>query len=100
MAMSDTHSYARAHHPRAAERLQTISSACSDFSGGCRSAYSAVVAATECDQYENDNGVFVAKATCLLKGCVEHAIANLVEPGRTGWGKLRTHGMRREDIAA
>ena len=91
LAAKATRAYADEHHPVVASRLGQVCGACSDFTGGCQAAYREHHGASHCDRYVEDDGVWVPAAPCLLKGCVEHALANLVGPGGTGWGKIKEH---------
>ena len=86
-AMEKTMQFAEAHYQSVVARLKDARGACSDFTGGCQSAYSLVHGAKHQDCYQNDEGVLISKVSCLLKGCVEHALPNLLYPGKTGWSK-------------
>ena len=80
--------YAKDHHPAVAARLQTVLGACSDFTGGCRLAYSASFDAKKIDHYIDDARVLVPQVRCLLKACVEHALRNVAETGGAGMKKF------------
>ena len=90
-AVKATQQYADDHHPFVAERLRQVSGACSDFTSGCQAAYRDAHGASHSDAYADDEGVLVAKAPCLLKGCVDHALPNLLYLGKTGWNKRKEH---------
>ena len=99
--MDSVVAYAERYHPAVATRLQSVSSACSDFTSGCQNAYRTVHGAEFCDQYVCDEGVWKASGKCLLAGCEEHALDNLCSSGKTGISKLRRrHGLSKAEIAA
>ena len=92
--------YAKAHHPKLVERLSEVTSACSNFTGGCARAYELVHGAVHNDGYVNDCSVWFAKSKCKLKGCVDHMIPNCVDQGKTGRTKLEaTVGHSKDEVA-
>ena len=92
--------YAQQYHPVVFARLRTVSSTCSDFTGGCFAAYAAVHDAARCHGYKCDEGVWKSTVPCLLTGCEEHAMKNLTGPGRCGISKLRRRFCRRKAAIA